>query len=325
MAIRTAGLLASALLCLHGAAQAQDASAHYPNKPVRIVIGYQPGGPTDLTARVVATKLQAALGQPFIVENKPGAGSNLASEMVAAAAPDGYTLLVAASQLTWNSVLFKKLKFDAVKSFEPVSMIMSAPAVLVVNPALPVKDLAELVSMAKKQPGKLSFASSGNGSVPHIAGELFKTRAGINLLHVPYRGAGPALSDLLGNQVSMSFMTALSALPHVQNNKLKPLAVTSRQRLPMLPNVPTMAEAGVPGVEVDSWNGLFAPAGTPKEIVDKLYRELAKALATPEVRKTFEDQAATVVGSSPAEFSSFLKKEVVEGSAFAKSINLSLE
>jgi tripartite-type tricarboxylate transporter receptor subunit TctC len=319
------GALALTVLCVHGGADAQGAAATYPAKTVRIIVGYQPGGPTDMTARLVAARLQTALGQPFVVENRPGAGSNIASEYVAGSAPDGYTLLVSASQLTWNSVLYKNLKFDPIKSFAPISRIMSAPAVLAVNPSLPAKNVAELVALARAKPGQLSFSSSGNGSVPHLAGELFKQRAGIDIMHVPYRGAGQATSDLLGGQVSMSFMTALSALPHFREGKLRPLAVTAKQRLPQLPDVPTMAEAGVAGVEVDSWNGLFAPAGTPKGIIDKLHREVAKALAASDVRKTFEEQAATVIGNSPSEFADALRREVEQNAAFIKSINLKLE
>lgn len=320
-----ATLLSAIALTLSGPALAQDAAASYPNKPVRIVVGYQAGGPTDLTARLIASKLQTSMGQSFIVENKPGAGSNLASDQVAASAPDGYTLLIAASQLTWNSVLYSSLKFDAVNSFSPVSEIMTSPAVLVVGPTNKARTVAELVSLAKESPGKLNFASTGNGSVPHLAGELFQSRAKVKIVHIPYRGAGPAMNDLMGGQVDMYFMTALTAVPHIQANRLRALAVTSSKRLPQLPNVPTMAEAGIQDVELDSWNGLLAPAGTPKAIVDKLHREVEKALAAPEVRKTFEDQAATVVGSSPAEFSAHIKQEVQRGAAFVKSINLRLE
>jgi len=304
---------------------AQDASASYPNKPVRIVVGYQAGGPTDLTARLIASKLQSTLGQAFIVDNKPGASSNRASEIVATSAPDGYTLLIAASQLISSSVLFKDVKFDAEKSFAPITEIMMSPAVLVIGPSLQVKSLSELIAEAKKQPGKLSYASTGSASVPHVSAELFQMRANINLLHVPYRGAGLALNDLLGGQVDIFFMTALSAIPYIQSGKLRPLAVTSQQTLPQLPNVPTMAQGGIQDLELASWNGLFAPAGTPQVIINKLYQEVSKVLADPEVRKIFEDQAAVVVGSSPMEFAKHIQQEVHRVTALSQTIKLELD
>lgn len=316
-------MLASSLAGL--SASAQDVAANYPNKPVRIVVGYQAGGPTDLTARLMASKLQAMLGQAFIVDNKPGASSNRASEIVASSAPDGYTLLVAASQIISSSVLFKDVKFDAEQSFAPITEIMMSPAVLVVGPSLQVKSLSELITQAKQSSGKLSFASTGSASVPHVSAELFQLRANIKLLHVPYRGAGLALNDLLGGQVDMFFMTALSAIPYIQSGKVRPLAVTSEQPLAQLPNVPTMAQAGIEGLELASWNGLFAPAGTPQAIVDKLYRAVSKVLKDPEVRKTFEDQAAVVVGSSPKEFAMYIKQEVQRVTALSQTIKIEID
>ncbi len=306
-------------------ASAQDAAAYYPNKPVRIVVGYQAGGPTDLTARLIASKLQSALGQPFIVDNKPGASSNRASEIVATSAPDGYTLLVAASQLISSSVLFKDVKFDAEKSFAAITEIMMSPAVLVIGPSLQVASLSELIVQAKNQPGKLSYASTGSASVPHISAELFQSRAQLNLLHVPYRGAGLALNDLLGGQVDIFFMTALSAIPYVHSGKVRALAVTSAQPLPQLPNIPTMAQAGIQDLELASWNGLFAPAGTPREIIDKLYDEVSKVLADPEVRKTFEDQAAVVVGNTPPQFTRYIQQEVRRVTDLSKTIKIEID
>ncbi|WP_019450232.1 tripartite tricarboxylate transporter substrate binding protein [Cupriavidus sp. BIS7] len=323
--IGSATALVMAASLMPALSQAQPSVSSYPNKPVRILVGYPAGGPTDLTARLIAAKLQASMGQSFIVDNKPGAGSNVASEMLAQSPADGYTLMIAASQLTWNSVLYKNIRYDALKSFEPISRLMSAPAVLAINPKVQVKTVSELVAKAKKEPGKYTFASSGPGSVPHIAGELFKSKASIDLLHVPYKGSGPAVTAVLGGETDMYFMTVLSAMPYFKSGKLLPLGVTSNRRIPQLPNVPTMAEAGVQGVELDSWNGLFAPAGTPKEIVEKLGREVRKILEQPDVRKSFEEQGATVVGSTPEEFSAYLKKEVTQGTAFARSIKLSLD
>ncbi len=318
---RTGLLIAAGLPLAVLAQQATD----YPTRPVKILVGYQAGGPTDLTARLIAARLQTALGQPFVVENKPGAGSNIASEQLAASPPDGYTLMVAASQTTWNSILYKGLKYDPVKSFAPISKIMASPAVLVTSPQLPVKTVGELLARARKDPGKMSFASTGNGSVPHLTGELLKAKAGVELIHVPYRGAGPAMTDLLSGQVDMAFMTALSAMPFVKDGKLQALAVTSEQRLRQLPDVPTLKEAGVPGVDIESWNGMFAPAGTPPAIVQKLNAQVVAALQAPDVRKSFEDQAATVVGNSPAEFAAQIQNEVQKNGQFIRSINLKVD
>ncbi|RTZ45548.1 tripartite tricarboxylate transporter substrate binding protein [Candidimonas sp. SYP-B2681] len=306
-------------------ALAEDADTRYPNKPVKIVIGYQPGGPTDMTARWLATKLQESLGQPFIVENKPGAGSNMASAHVAAAKPDGYTLLLAASQLTWNNILYKDVKYDAIKSFVPITEIMSSPAVLIASAKVPVKNVEDVIALAKHEPEKLSFASSGVGSVPHLSGELFQAKMGVQLLHVPYRGASAAIADLMGGQVDLYFMTALSAMTNLQSPQLKPLAVTSVRRLSALPNVPTMREAGVEGVEMESWNGLLAPAGTPKAIVDRLYEAASKALSGPDAIPFFGPQGAEVIGSEPQAFASKIADEVERGRSFIKSINLQVQ
>ncbi|GAA4337886.1 tripartite tricarboxylate transporter substrate binding protein [Variovorax defluvii] len=302
-----------------------QAGSDYPSKPVKILVGYQAGGPTDLTARVIASKLQTALGQAFVVDNKPGAGSNIASEAAAASPADGYTLLVAASQMTWNSGLYKTVKYDPIRSFVPISKIMSSPAVLVVNPKLPFKTVPDLVAFAKREPNKLSFASSGNGTVPHLSGELFKAAAGVQMTHIPYKGAGPALNDLLGANVDMSFLTALSALQFVKDGKLRALAVVSNERLPQLPDVPTLKEAGVTGVDLESWNGLFAPAGTPPAIVQKLSDAVVKIMKEPDVKKVFEEQAAKPIGNKAGEFAAELQTEVQRNNAFIKSANLKVD
>lgn len=317
-----AGLLSAGVVA---SAAAQGSADRYPSRPVKILVGFSAGGPTDLTARMIAGHLQSALGQSFVVENRPGAGSNLASEQVAAAAPDGYTLLVAAAPLAINGSLYKNLRYDALRSFEPISQIMSAPSVLAVHPSVPARTLNELIALARKQPDKLTYSSSGLGGSQHLAGALFEKRAGIKLVHLPYKGAAPALNDLVGGHVTMGFMTSLSAIPYLQNGRLVPIAVAAAKRLPQLPDVPTMAQAGLPGFEVDSWNGLLAPAGTPPEIVDKLYRAVAAAVATAEVRNTLAAQAAVPVGSSPAEFRATLKREVEDWGALIRSIGLTLE
>jgi tripartite-type tricarboxylate transporter receptor subunit TctC len=297
----------------------------YPSKPIRLVVGYAAGGPTDLTARLVATKLQAALGQPVLVENRVGAGSNIASDYVAASAPDGYTLLLAAAPITMNGFLYKNLKFDVQKSFEPIVNVMTAPSVLAVSTQLPAHNLAELVALAKKEPGKLSFGSTGAGGSQHLAGELLKQRAGIDILHVPYKGASAALTDLMGGQVDMVFMTSMSSIPHLKSGNPRPIAVASAKRLPQLPDLPTIAESGFPGFEAESWNGLFAPAGTPKDIVARLNAEVNKALAAPDVRDTLVSQGAVVVGGSSEDFRKYVGQEVARWGKLLKTIKVSMD
>jgi tripartite-type tricarboxylate transporter receptor subunit TctC len=322
---RSALQAAALLLCGHAAwVHAQGSTANYPSGPIRIVVGFSAGGPTDLAARLVAAKLQVALGQSVIVDNKPGAGSNLASEIVARAAPDGYTLLMAAAPLSINGHLYKNLKYDSLRSFEPITQVMSAPCILAVRPSS-AKTVAELVEMARKEPGKLSFSSSGAGGSQHLAGELFQQKAGIQLIHIPYKGAAPALGDLLGGQVSMGFMTSLSSVPYFKEGKLRALAVASTKRLPQLPDVPTMTEVGFAGVEIDSWSGLLAPAKTPPEIVERLQREVNKALTSPDVNEKLSSQGAVVVSSTPAEFRNYLAQENRSYGKLIQSIKLSLD
>ncbi len=311
--------------CVTTLAQAQGSASSYPSAPIKIVVGYSAGGPTDLAARLIATKLQVALGQSVLVENRPGAGSNLASELVARAAPDGLTLLMAAAPLAVNGHLYKNLKFDVLTSFAPISQVMAAPSILAVPPnSTSAKTMAELIALARKEPGKLSFSSSGAGGTQHLAGELFQQKAGLKLIHIPYKGASPALNDLLGGRVSMGFMTSLGSVPYFKDGRLRPLAVASATRLPQLPDVPTMAEVGLPSVEIDSWSGLLAPANTPPAIVDRLQREVAKALASPDVNSQLASQGAVVVGSTAAAFRAFLVKEHNNYGALIKSINLEL-
>jgi tripartite-type tricarboxylate transporter receptor subunit TctC len=316
-----AALLAGGLAPL---ARAQGAADAYPNGPVKIVVGFSAGGPTDLAARLMAAKLQQAFGQTFLVENKPGAGSNLASGIVADAAPDGYTLLMAAAPLAINNHLYKGLKWNVLSSFAPITQVMSAPCILAVRPDS-YKSMAELVADAKRQPGKLSYSSSGAGGSQHLAGELLQQKAGIKLIHVPYKGASPALNDLLGGQIAMGFMTSLSSVPYFQSGKLRALAVAAPQRMPQLPDVPTMAEAGFPGVEMNSWSGLLAPAKTPPEIVAKLNREAVKALQSPDVRDKLVAQGALVVASTPQEFGAYLAREYDSYGKLINAIHLSLD
>lgn len=297
----------------------------YPNQPIRLIVGYQAGGPTDVTARMIATKLQLALGQPVVVENKLGAGSNIASDYVAAAKPDGYTLLLAAAPITWTPMIYRNVHFDVQKSFEPVVNVMSAPCILAVSPHLPVKTLGELVALAKKQPGKLTYASSGPGGSQQLAAELLKQRAGIDVVHIPYKGASGALTDLMAGHVDMAFMTSMSAIPHLKTGNPHAIAVAADKRLPQLPDVPTVAELGYPGFAAESWNGLFAPAGTPKEIVARLNAEVNKALAAPDVRDSLVQQGAVVVGGTPADFRAYVDKEVERWTALLKTIKINVD
>jgi len=299
--------IAFLLVLFAGAAAAQGS---YPAKPVRLIVGYTPGGATDIVARLLAAKLQEALGQTVIVENKPGAGSNIASEFVAKSAPDGYTLLVGSIANATNMVVYKNLGYDTLRDFAPITQLMSAPSVLAVHPSFPAKNLQELIAAAKRDPGKYAFASSGSGGSPHLAGEMLKLRAGIDLIHVPYKGAAPALSDLLGGQVQIAFQTALSAVPYLQSGQLRAVAVAANKRLAQLPGVPTMAEAGLSDFEVSSWNGLFAPAKTPPEIIARLHAEAVKALAAPDFREKLTAQGAEAVGSTPEEFRAYIRAEI---------------
>lgn len=308
-------LMAGALLAPPRAqAQSSGGSADdpnaFPSRPVRIVVGFAPGGATDIVARAVAQKLQDALKQTVVVDNRPGGGSNIAAEIVARAEPDGHTLLMGTVANATNMSIYRNLKYDTLRDFAPVSLLMSAPSVLVVHPSFPAHDVRRLVEMAKARPGTLTYASSGAGGSPHLAGAMLELRAGIEMVHVPYKGASPALTDLISGNVSMGFQTALSAIPAMQSGKLKPLAVAATARLKMLPEVPTMAEAGYPDFEVSSWNGLLAPARTPSVIVDRLHRELVKIVAMPDIRERFEAQAAVPVGNSPEQFRDYIAREI---------------
>lgn len=297
------------LAALTGAANSQ-ADLDYPNRPVRIVVGYQAGGPTDMVARLVAAKLQVALGQPFVVDNRAGAGSNIASEAVAAAAPDGYTLLVAAAPMVMNGAIYKNLRYDAEKSFSPISRISSAPGVLAVRTNLPATSVAELVALAKAKPGSMTYGTTGVGGTQHMATEHFQRITGTRLLHVPYKGGSGALADLIAGHVDLAFMTSTGAMSTLEAGKVRPLAVAGPNRLAGIPNVPTFAEVGLPSMLSDSWNGLLAPAGTPPEIVRRLHEAVVQAVQAPDLRAKLESQGAQMVGNTPDEFRKEIGDEV---------------
>ncbi len=319
-------MLAAAFAATLGcSALAADAAAGYPSRPITVVVGYPPGGATDIIARLVATKLSQSLGQPVIVENKPGAGSNIATEQVVRAKPDGYTLLVETIANATNMTVYKNIKYDSARDLAPIVQFMSSPSVLCVSPSLKATDLKSLIALAKAEPGKLTFASSGVGGSPHLAGELLKLRAGIDLVHVPYKGATPALVDVISGHVSMGFKTSLGALDQIQAGKLRPIAVAYAKRLPELPDVPTMAEAGLADFEVSSWNGLAAPAGTPEPIIRKLNEEVNRILAMPDVREQLRTLGAQAVGGTSQAFADYVNAEIGKWRDVIKAAGIALD
>ncbi len=287
-------------------ALAQD----YPARPVRFIVPYPPGGGTDVIARIVQPKLSEALGQTIVIENRGGAGGALGTEAAAKSAPDGYTFLFTLSSHTINPLLYK-LDYDVERDFAPVSIIVSVPQLIAANPQAPAKTLKEMVAAAKANPGVYSYASVGNGTPSHIAGELLKLRAGINMVHIPYRGGGPAVADTLGGQVPFLFVTAPAALSHVRSGKLRALAVTTAKRTPAAPEIPTVAEElNIPDYEVDSWYAMFAPAKTPAAIVARMQRDVARVVRLPEVKQKLLEQGADSVGSSSEELERVVKAEL---------------
>ena len=291
----------------------------WPTKPIKIIVGYSAGGATDVLARLVSVGMGTTLGQSIVVENRPGANSNVGAEIVARSAPDGYTLYAFSIANTINTTLYPNLSYDPIKDFEPIGMIAKIPNILVVNPNIPVKTLAEYVRYAKDAKDGVTFASSGSGSSIHLSGEMFKMQAKIQMLHIPYKGSAPAVTDLLGGQVESMFDNAPSALPHIKAGKLRPIAVTSAQRSPFLPDVPTIAESGYPGFDVQSWFALVAPAGTPKPIIMQLNAALNKALNSPEVRQRMQELAATPEPGSPEKMATFEASEVKRWSDVVKA------
>jgi tripartite-type tricarboxylate transporter receptor subunit TctC len=301
-------------------------AADFPARPVTIVVAFPPGGPSDVLARIVGKKLEQLLGQPFIIENRPGAGGNIAAEVVARAAPDGYTLLNGNNSiLATNAALYKKINYDAVKDFAPLSLIGTQGSILVVNPNVPAKTLAELIALAKASPGKLNYASSGYGAAAHLAGELFKTEAKIDIVHVAYKGAAPALQELIGGQTQMMFATAASVVQHIKAGTVRPIAVTQLTRIAALLDIPTMDELGLKGFDATTWHGLVAPAATPKDVVEKLSGAIVAALKDPAVRKSLDELGVDVVGNSPAEFAAYIKSEIPKWTAVVKASGARVE
>lgn len=297
----------------------------YPNKPVRVVVPYPPGGPTDIVARVLFQQVSEATGQQFLVDNRAGAGGNIGAEIVAKSPADGYTLLIGTTAHAINMSLFKNLSYDVQKDFAPVSLLTQGPLVLVAHPQFPANSIKEVIELAKSKSGGLNFASSGNGQSTHLSAELFNTMAGIKMSHVPYKGSAPALTDVMSGQVDVMFDTTLSAMPFVKAGKLKALGLTSPVRSPAAPDVPTIAESGLPGYEVFAWNGVFVPAGTPKAIIQQLNDQIRKAMLLPQVKDKFSAQGFAASWNSPENFGVFVKNEVDKWTRTVKASGATLD
>jgi tripartite-type tricarboxylate transporter receptor subunit TctC len=313
-------VLAAALSC--AAVHAQT----YPTKPVRMVVPFPAGGATDIVGRLIAQKLSESWGHQVVVDNRGGAGGTIGSDYAAKQPPDGYTLLIGTSSThAVAPSLYSKLPYDPARDFAPVTLIANATILLAVHPSLPAKNVRELIAIAKKQPNALSFASSGNGGISHLVGEQFKSLAGIQMLHVPYKGDSPALVDLVAGQVHLMFGTAVSFLPYVQNGRLHALAVTNPKRSPIVPNVPTVAESGLPGFEALQWFGVFAPAGASRDLVNKLNADIVRALKLPDVRERMTALGAEVVGSTPEQFAGFVKADTAKWAKVVKASGARIE
>jgi tripartite-type tricarboxylate transporter receptor subunit TctC len=315
------GVFGLALALAAAAATAQS----YPSRPVRFIIPFPPGGSNDIVGRMAAAQLGERLGQQVVVDNRGGAGGTIGTDIAAKAPPDGYTLLLISTAYTFNTSIYRQLPYDPVKSFVPVAIIGAGPGVLVVNPRLPVASVQELVALAKQKPGQLNNASAGIGSFQHLASELFKIQAGIDLLHVPYKGGGPAMMDLIGGQADVSVGSLIQMLPHIRSGKLKALGTTGTRRAAVLPDVPTVAEAGVPGYEATNWWGILAPAGTPQPVIDRLHAELAAIVASAETKKRLETEGAEGRQMSQADFGRFIADETTKWARVVKEAGIRAE
>jgi tripartite-type tricarboxylate transporter receptor subunit TctC len=308
------------------AAPATAQTDKWPARPVTYVVPFPAGGTTDILARLIAQPLAAAIGQPVVVENKPGAGGNVGSDYVAKAPADGYTILGGTiSSHAINASMYPKMPYDAAKDFQPVTLIGTNANVLIVHPSNPAKNLADFIAQGKAKPGSVNFASAGNGTSQHMSGELFKSMTGIDMVHIPYKGSAPAIADVMGGQVTMMFDTIVVAAPHIKSGRVKPLGVTSTKRVKGFEDIPTVAEAGVPGYEVVSWQGIFMRAGTPKEIVQRLNTELVKILNMPDVRERMDSLGLDVVANTPEQFAAFQQAEIAKWAKIVKESNLKAE
>jgi tripartite-type tricarboxylate transporter receptor subunit TctC len=298
--------VASAYIGVPGVASAQQ----YPSKPIRFVVPYPAGGPLDTVARLLAQKVSEGVGQPVVVDNKPGAGGNIGADIVAKSPADGYTILMGAvATHAINPTLYASIPYDAMRDFAPITQVASTPNVLVVNSSIPAASVREFIAHAKANPGKLNFGSGSTGSAGHLAGELFKAMAGVEMTHVPYKGAAPAMTDLIGGNIQLMFDNLASSLAQVRAGKIRALAVTTARRSPLAPELPTVAESGLPGFDISTWFGVFAPAGTPREALERLHAQFTRALAAPDVREKMLNLGAEPVGSKPEEFASYIRAE----------------
>lgn len=320
-----ASLLASIGITITHALAAGAPAADYPQRPIRLIVPFAPGGSNDIMARIVGQKFHESMGQQVVVDNRPGASGIIGTTLAAQAPPDGYTVLMMSLTLAVNPSLRRKLPYDTAKDLIPVALVASAPLMLVVNPSIPAKSVKELIAHGKANPGKLNFGSGGPGTTPHLAGEMFKTMAGLQMTHVPYKGGGPALTDLVAGQIQLMLENIPSTLPFVKSGRLRGLAVSGLQRSALIPDLPTLDEAGLKGYEIVGWNGLFVPAGTPKAIVARIHQETVKLLAQPDVKQRLATLGAEAVGSSPAEFARFVKAEIAKWARVVKAAGLKPE
>lgn len=302
-----------------------SAQAPYPSKPVRMIVPSSAGGGTDIIARIVAPRLSERLGQQVIIDNRPGAGTMIGTELAAKAPGDGYTILMGLSTLATNPVIYKKVSYNALTDFAPITLVLSAPNILVVHPSLPVKTVKELIWFAQARPGQLNYASAGLGTNPHLCMELFLSLAGLKMVHIPYKGSAPAIIDLLSGQVVTMTATMLTGMPHIRSGRLRALGTTGAKRSAAAPDVPTVAEAGVPGYEAVQWYGALAPANTPKEIVTRLHRDLAAILQTAEVKERFAADGGDAVGNTPEEFARYIRSEIEKWARVAKAAGIKPE
>jgi len=307
------------LIATAGFAAAQQA---YPSKPIRFIVPYPAGGPASALARLVGQKMTESWGQPVIVDHRPGGNTVIGSEALVKSAPDGYTIMVVATAHVINAHLLPNLPYDTIKDFAPVGTLGSTELVMVLHPSVPANNLQEFIALAKSKPGELNFASAGTGGVIHLAGELFNIMAGVKMQHIAYKGTPPALTDLIGGQVQLSFIVPLSVAPHIKSGRLKAIAISGETRLPALPQVPTFTEAGLPGFDVKFWFGVLAPAGTPKEIIDKLSTEIAKILALPDIKENLLSQGMEPFISSPEQFAALIKADMAKFGGIVKAANI---
>ena len=315
---RCAVAIIAMLACCAGIAAAQT----YPNRAIRLVVPSSPGGGTDIVGRIVAQKLSEQIGQQVVVENRAGAGTIIGNEVVAKAAPDGYTLLMGLSTLAINPSMYAKLPYDAMRDFAPVSQAVTVPNILTLHPSVPAKTVRELIALAKAKPGSITFGSAGLGTNPHLSGELFKSLAKIDMVHVPFKGSGQSVISLLAGEIAANFPSVPTAIPYIKAGRLRGLGVTTAKRTPALPEVPSIAEAGLPGYEATQWFGVLAPAGTPRAIIDRLHQELSRAVRSPDVKERLTSEGADIVAGTPEEFAAYIKSETDKWTKVIKSAGI---